>query len=213
MSDPQSPASASNQAGSAAPLLVALAGPAGSGKSTLCDRLVGAGLGFSRVVTATTRAPRAGERDGVDYHFLSPEAFEQGVAAGRFLEWAWVHGERRYGTPVDSVLGPLGSGQSLVMNLDVQGVASLRRASATNPILRRALVAVFVRIEPTLLVERLRGRGLDNESEIARRLATAEAELKQAETFDHVIDSGTRDADFEALLAIIRSRRTRASKE
>ena len=79
-------------------MLLVLAGPAGSGKSTLCDRLVAAGMGFSRVVTSTTRSPRQGEVDGVHYHFFTPGEFDSRLAAGEFLEWAWVHGKRRYGT-------------------------------------------------------------------------------------------------------------------
>jgi len=186
------------------PLLVALAGPAGSGKSTLCERLVGEGLGFSRVVTATTRAPRAGERNGVDYHFQSPEEFDRKIAAGEFLEWAWVHGDRKYGTPAASVFGPLERGQSLVMNLDVQGVASMLKAAEGDGRLKRSLVTVFIRIDEAHLLERLRHRGLDDELEIARRLATAKAELKEVEHFDHVIESRSKDEDFAALLEIIR---------
>ena len=82
----------------ATPILLVLAGPAGSGKSTLCERLVESGSGFSRVITTTTRNPRPGETNGVDYHFLTPAEFDARIAAGEFLEWAWVHGERRYGT-------------------------------------------------------------------------------------------------------------------
>ena len=104
------------------PVLLVLAGPAGSGKSTLCDRLVAAGRGFSRVVTSTTRAPRSGEVNALHYHFFSPAEFDARVAAGDFLEWAWVHGDRRYGTLAASVLGPLLVGRSLVMSVDVQGV-------------------------------------------------------------------------------------------
>src|ERR1700722_15769638 len=126
------------------PILLVIAGPAGSGKSTLCDRLVAAGLGFTRVITTTTRAPRTGEVNGVHYHFFSPEAFEAKVTAGDFLEWAWVHGKRRYGTLVASVLEPLAEGQQLVMSVDVQGVASFRQAAATNPILRPAPIPVFL---------------------------------------------------------------------
>ena len=112
-----------------APLLLILAGPAGSGKSTLCERLVAAGLGFSRVITSTTRAPRPGEVNGVHYHFLTPAQFDEKITAGAFLEWARVHGERRYGTLAASVLQPLTTGQNLVINLDVQGVASVCRAA------------------------------------------------------------------------------------
>jgi guanylate kinase len=189
------------------PVLLVLAGPAGSGKSTLCDRLVAANKGFTRVVTSTTRAPRAGEHDGVHYHFFTPAQFDAKVSAGEFLEWAWVHGDRRYGTLAASVLGPLLMGRSLVMSVDVQGVDSLRRISAKNPFLRRVMTTVFIVVDHERLMARMRERGKDDEAEIARRMATAEAELREAAKFDHVIESRTRDEDFESLLAIIGKRR------
>ncbi len=188
---------------SSAPILLVIAGPAGSGKSTLCDRLVAADLGFSRVITTTTRAPRAGEVHGVHYHFFTPEAFEAKVGAGEFLEWAWVHGKRRYGTLAASVLGPLAEGHRLVMSVDVQGVASFREAAASNPLLRQAMTTVFLVVDHDRLLARMRDRGKDNEEEIARRMATAEAELREAPKFDYVIQSQTRDEDFAALLAIL----------
>lgn len=186
------------------PVLLVLAGPAGSGKSTLCDRLVGAGLGFSRVVTSTTRAPREGEANGVHYHFFTPAEFDAKVAAGEFLEWAWVHGDRRYGTLASSVLGPLLLGKNLVVSVDVQGVDSLRRISGKNPFLGRVMTTVFIVVDHERLEARMRERGKDDEDEIARRMATAEAELREAEKFDFVIESRTRDEDFAALLAILR---------
>jgi guanylate kinase len=186
------------------PVLLVLAGPAGSGKSTLCDRLAEAGTGFSRVVTTTTRAPRQGEADGVHYHFFKPEEFDAKVAAGDFLEWAWVHGDRRYGTLAASVLGPLLLGKNLVMSVDVQGVESLRRIAEKNTFLRRVMTTVFIVVDRERLLSRMRERGKDDETEIARRMATAEAELRESEKFDFVIESRTRDEDFAALLAILK---------
>jgi guanylate kinase len=192
------------------PILLVIAGPAGSGKSTLCDRLVEADPTFIRVITTTTRAPRGGEVNGVHYHFFTAAEFEARIAAGEFLEWAWVHGKRRYGTLASSVLDPLGRGQNLVMSVDVQGVASLRRAAAANPLLRQALTTVFIVVDYDRLLARMRYRGKDNEEEIARRMATAEAELREAPTFDYVINSRARDEDFSDLLSILdRVRRRR----
>jgi guanylate kinase len=185
------------------PVLLVLAGPAGSGKSTLCDRLVDEDIGYSRVVTSTTRAPREGEVNGVHYHFFTPAQFDARLAAGEFLEWAWVHGERRYGTLAASVLGPLLQGQSLVMSVDVQGVESLRRLALRNPLLARALATVFIMVDRERLMARIRERGKDDEDEIARRMATAEAELREAPKFDFLIESRTRDDDFAALLGIL----------
>jgi guanylate kinase len=189
------------------PVLLVLAGPAGSGKSTLCDRLVAAGMGFSRVVTSTTRAPRSGEANGVHYHFFKPDEFDAKVAAGDFLEWAWVHGDRRYGTLAASVLGPLLLGKNLVMSVDVQGVESLRQIAAKNPFLKRVMSTVFIVVDRERLLSRMRERGKDDEAEIARRMATAEAELRESTKFDYVIESRTRDEDFSELLAILKKAR------
>jgi guanylate kinase len=186
------------------PVLLVLAGPAGSGKSTLCDRLVAADMGFTRVVTSTTRAPRSGEENGLHYHFFTPEAFDTKVKAGEFLEWAWVHGDRRYGTLAASVLGPILLGKKLVMSVDVQGVASLRAIASKNPFLQRVMTTVFIVVDHERLLARMRERGQDNEAEIARRMETAEAELREAKKFDYVIESQTRDEDFAALLAILK---------
>ncbi|HEY5079586.1 MAG TPA: guanylate kinase [Opitutaceae bacterium] len=185
-------------------ILLVLAGPAGSGKSTLCDRLVDANLGFTRVVTSTTRSPRKGEDNGVHYHFFTPKEFDAKVAAGEFLEWAWVHGDRRYGTLAASVLGPLLLGRKLVMSVDVQGVESLRRIAAKNPFLSRVMTTVFIVVDHPRLLVRMRERGKDDEAEIARRMATAEAELREAAKFDFVIESRTREEDFAALREILR---------
>jgi guanylate kinase len=186
------------------PVLLVLAGPAGSGKSTLCDRLVASDMGFARVVTTTTRSPRAGEANGIHYHFFTPKEFDAKVAAGAFLEWAWVHGERRYGTLSSSVLGPLLLGKNLVMSVDVQGVESLRKIAAKNPFLARAMTSVFINVDHERLMARMRERGKDDEAEIARRMETAEAELREAQKFDFVIESQTRDEDFAALRAILK---------
>lgn len=200
-----------------APVLLVLAGPAGSGKSTLCDRLVNEDPAFSRVITTTTRAPREGEIDGVHYHFFTPAQFDENLAAGAFLEWAWVHSnpgsgiDRRYGTLAASVLEPLARGQDLVMSVDVQGVESFRRAARANPLLARCLTTVFIRVDRDRLLARMRSRAQDDEAEIARRMATAEAELREADKFDHIIESRTRDEDFAALRAILEKARARSA--
>jgi guanylate kinase len=194
------------------PVLLVVAGPAGSGKSTLCDRLVKEVPGFARVVTTTTRAPRAGEVDGVHYHFLTPEQFDAKLAENAFLEWAWVHGKRRYGTLAQSVLGPLQAGQSLVISVDVQGVESFRRAVESYPLIGRRMTTVFILVDHERLVARMRARAQDDEAEIAGRMKTAERELREAHKFDFTIESRTRDEDFAALLAILEKARARAAR-
>jgi guanylate kinase len=193
-------------AASSAPLLLVIAGPAGSGKSTLCDRLLKEGRGFSRVVTTTTRPPRPGEINGVHYHFFPVEEFRRRLAAGDFLEFAQVHGDhadRLYGTLRSSVIDPLEAGRNLVLNIDVQGVENFRRLARENPTLGASLTTVFIVVDPARMAERMRRRGQDGEPEIARRLRTAEAELREAPKFDFRIESRSRDEDFAAVLAII----------
>jgi len=182
-------------------VLLLLAGPSGVGKSTLCDRLVAEVPGFERVITATTRPPRPNEVNGRDYHFLSREEFDRRLAAGDFLEWAWVHQDDRYGTLRSAVLDRLPH-TSLVANLDVQGVRSVRAAAQNLPLLRERLVTVFVAPDSIeVLRERLQGRGQVSEEELARRLASAEVELRERDSYDYVIHSGTKEQDFRALLA------------
>ena len=195
-----------------APVLLVIAGPAGSGKSTLCDRLVHERPEFVRVVTTTTRPAREGEINGIHYHFYTPAEFRAKIARGEFLEWAQVHGEhedRLYGTLKSSVMDPLAVGQNLVMSIDVQGVDSLRRVARENAELRRAMTTVFIRVDRDRLIARMRARAKDHEDEIARRMATAEAELREAAKFDYVIESHTRDDDFSALLNILEQARAR----
>lgn len=197
------------------PVLLILAGPAGSGKSTLCDRLVAEDPSFSRVITTTTRAPRPGEINGVHYHFFTPEEFDRRVARDEFLEWAWVHADpsskvdRRYGTLKSSVLDPLARGQNLVMSVDVQGVESFRHAARSNPLLARHMTTIFIVVDHDRLVARMRARAQDGEDEIARRMATAEAELREAHKFDFQIHSRTRDEDFAELLRILEKARAK----
>lgn len=191
-------------------MLLVLAGPAGAGKSTLCDRLVVEAPGFERVITATTRPPRSGEVDGRDYHFLTQRQFDERLAAADFLEWAWVHRTHRYGTLKSAVLDRLPH-SNLVINVDVQGVRSIRQAAASEPLLRSRLVTVFV--APDTLEElrrRLAYRGTDDKAEIERRLQTAVAELREKSSYDYVLHSRSKEEDFRALLDIWRQARRRA---
>jgi len=180
--------------------LIILAGPAGVGKSTLCDRVVREVPGFERVITATTRPPRPNEINGRDYHFLSEAEFDARLQAGAFLEWAWVHRKYRYGTLQSAVLDRLPH-TSLIMNIDVQGVRSIRAAALVAPRLKGRVVTMFVAPDSMeVLRERLEGRGPVNAEELARRLQSAELELAERNNYDYVIHSGTKEQDFRALL-------------
>ncbi len=181
-------------------VLLLLAGPAGVGKSTLCDRLVAEVPGFERIITATTRPPRPNEKDGRDYHFLTEAEFDEKLAASEFLEWAWVHRKYRYGTLKSAVLDRLPH-TSLVANLDVQGVRSIRAAAANIPLLKQRLVTIFVAPDSfDVLRERLQGRGALPAEELDRRMQSAELEMADRFTYDYIIHSGTKEQDFRALL-------------
>ena len=182
-------------------VLLILAGPAGVGKSTLCERLVREVPGFERVVTATTRPPRPNEVDGRDYFFLNEAEFDAKVAAGDFLEWAWVHKRYRYGTLKSAVLGRLPH-TCLVMNIDVQGVRSIRAAAEKLDGLRGRLVTMFIAPDSMeVLRERLQGRGPLPAEELERRLQSAELEMAERYTYDYIIHSATKEQDFRALLS------------
>lgn len=168
--------------------LVVVSGPSGVGKTAVIDRLL-VDPRFGRAVTATTRAPRQGEQDGVDYVFLSKDDFLRRVAAGWFLEHADVYG-RLYGTPRNEAEAILASGRHCLLNIDVQGAATLRAAGVE---------ALFVFLVPPSLAElerRLRERGLDAAEVVAGRLAAVDREMAQAERFD--VRLVNRDLDVTA---------------
>ena len=181
-------------------LLLVIAGPAGSGKTTLCDALMEEfSAQVERLVTTTSRDPRPGEVDGTDYHFLTPEEFELKIDQGDFIEWAYVHG-RYYGSQKAHILEILTSGRDILLNIDVQGAESFRKQEQENPELSGKIHTVFIKpASMEQIRERLQFRGSDDEAEIQRRLNTAAEELKVADHFDHVIISGSREDDYAAI--------------
>jgi len=191
-------------------LLIVVSGPAGSGKTTLCARLTEAyPQAIRRVITCTTRPPRGGEVDGVDYHFLARARFEQQVTQGVFLEHALVHGNL-YGPRAADVAAHLDAGFDALLNVDVQGAATIRAQAAADPRLAAALVTVFIRVSDRAeLRRRLTGRGTDPADEIDRRVAAAEEEIRHAGSYHHVIESGDREADFAALRGLYLAEKSR----
>lgn len=177
--------------------VLVISGPSGVGKTSVCDALL-ADPEIVRVTTATTRGLRPGEVDGQHYHFLSPDAFAEHEARGFFLETAEVFG-RRYGTPRVAVEQELAAGRSVILNIDVQGAASIRA------LLGERLLTIFL-MPPSeeTLAERLRARGSEDKADLERRLAEARHEMDQRDRFDAVVvnDDLTRAA--EEIRAILR---------
>jgi guanylate kinase len=144
--------------------------------------------------------PRPNEVNGRDYHFLSEAEFDARLAAGDFLEWARIHQKQRSGVLKSTVLQRLPH-TNLVMNIDVQGVRSVRAAAAADALLRGRLVTMFVAPDSLeVLRERMLGRGAISPEELARRLQSAELELAERNSYDYVIHSGSKEQDFRALL-------------
>jgi guanylate kinase len=185
-------------------LLLVLSAPSGAGKTTLARMFLARSPDAQFSVSATTRPPRGAERDGVDYHFVSPERFDALVAQGAFAEWAEVHG-RRYGTLRSTVDEALAHGKIALFDIDVQGGTRLLEAWP------REAVSVFV-LPPSMeeLARRLRARSTDSEEQIARRLAVARQEIAQGTArYDYVLVNDEVEAALERLRAIVQASRSR----
>ena len=177
--------------------LIILSGPSGSGKSTVIKRLLADPPGPLRLsVSATTRAPRPDEREGVDYYFWTRPEFERKLAAGEFLEHAIVHGVDYYGT-LRSEVGPhLAHGRGVVLDIDVQGAEQVRRHCPDQ-------TSIFLLTPLDELERRLRGRGTENEATIRRRLESARRELARAPEFHYQITNQDLDKATAELREIV----------
>jgi len=194
------------------PLLVLISAPSGGGKTTVCQQLLAARPSMTRAITCTTRPPRKGERDGVDYFFLDADSFLKRVQAGNFLEHATVYGNS-YGTLKGEVLGKLRQGKDVLLNVDVQGAATIRLRAEEDPELKRALVTVFL-TPPSLAVleERLRKRGTDSQAAIQKRLQVARQEIAQWKNFDYLLISSTIEEDLGRMQSIIEAEKMRSAR-
>ncbi len=162
------------------PLLIVLSGPSGVGKDTVIQRMQESGLPFHFVVTATTRAPRPGERHGVDYFFLSKDEFADMIERDELLEYAIVYNDYK-GIPKQQVRQALSSGKDVVMRVDVQGAATVRKLCPD------ALLVFLTTQNEDELVRRLMARQSETPEGLKLRIATARQELKRIDIFDYVV--------------------------
>lgn len=188
------------------PLLVILSGPSGVGKDALLTKLKKSGRPYYFIVTVTTRPHRPGEKEGVPYHFVTPEEFQGMIERGELLEWATVYGNL-YGTPKRQVKEALARGQDVILKVDVQGAATIK-GIAPN--------AVFIFLAPPSmeeLIERLKQRNTESPQTLQARLEAARREMEQLPMFDYVVVNPRDRADKAAaqIEAIISAEKCRVS--
>lgn len=190
----------------AGPLLVVLTGPSGAGKDSILIALRERNTPYHFTVTATTRAPREGERDGVDYYFVTREEFDEMVRNGKLLEHAMVYGQEK-GVPKAPIREALAAGKDVLMRTDVQGA---RHIKSVVP----SAVTVFV-TAPSVeeLERRLRGRGSDTEEQVGVRLKTATEEMESANEFDYVMVNDDLDRVLDEFEEILERERRREGRK
>lgn len=186
--------------------LFVVSAPSGAGKTTLLKEVMTVTQGLVFSVSHTTRSPRPGEEDGRDYHFTDHQQFENMREQGAFLEWAEVHGNL-YGTSLESIQNDLDAGLDIILDIDVQGAASLRELSQVD--------ACYIFIAPPSLSElerRLRGRATDSEETIKLRLANGQKEIKEAQKYQYLIINDKFDEAANLLQAIILAERAKGHR-
>lgn len=187
-------------------ILFVVSSPSGGGKGTLIQRVLKQVPNLSYSVSFTTRAPRNGELNGREYFFVTRERFEEMAAAGEFLEWAHVH-SKLYGTARQQVLREIAEGRDIILEVDVQGAASVRSLLADS-------VSIFI-LPPSfaILKQRLQARGTDSPEELDLRLRNAHLELRDYTAFQYVILNDDLDRAANQMTAIVHAERARLSRQ
>ena len=189
-------------------LMFVLSSPSGAGKTTLSRALMAEDSEITMSVSATTRRPRPGEVDGVDYYFVSPDQFQSMVAENALLEWATVFGNR-YGTPRSPVEAALAAGRDVLFDIDWQGTQQLQQTDAASD-----LVRVFI-LPPTLteLERRLTSRATDHAQVIADRMARARDEISHWGEYDYILVNDDAETCLSEIRAILKAERLRRKRQ
>ena len=180
--------------------LLILSGPSGSGKDTVIGCLLKRDSQIVCSVSMTTRKPRPGEQDGVNYFFVSKEAFEQKIAQDEMLEWA-KYGENYYGTPKTPILKWIGEGKTVILNIEVQGAGKIKEQMPE--------VRTMFLMPPSVqaLRARLKGRGTESDEEIEKRIAIARYEISHAYDYDYIIVNNRLEDAVEGVLEVVNRNR------
>jgi guanylate kinase len=185
--------------------ILIISGPSGSGKSTLLSRLLKEENDLYFSISSTTRAPRQGETEGVNYYFISEDEFKKGIDADEFLEWACVHGNY-YGTSLKPVLKALEEGKIAIFDIDVQGFNIAKSKFAKN------ITSVFITTaSKNELKSRLQNRGTDSAETIEKRLINAVGEMEHILEYDYFLINDDLQSCYENLRGILRSMRLKTS--
>lgn len=191
------------------PVLIVIAGPSGVGKDTIARQLIDCNPdGFYFVVTATTRPPREGEQEGVDYFFVTNDEFARMIDEDELLEWAIVYNDYK-GVPKQQIRDALASGRDVIMRVDVQGAATIRK------LIPEALLVFLSAESESILDTRLRERRSETDAQLSLRIATARKEMRRVDEFDYFIVNrqAEQQAAVETLMAIIRAERHRTGRK
>ena len=187
-------------------LLIVISGASGTGKGTVCKELLARERGFAYSVSATSRAPRAGEQDGREYYFRTRAEFEKMIAAGEFLEYADVYGNY-YGTPLAPIEARRAAGEDILLEIDTQGALN---------VMERCPDGTFIFLLPPSLEElrrRITGRGTESEESLARRLAAARDEIRLGKRYRYAVLNDTVEAATDRIQTILSAERLRADMD
>ncbi len=186
-------------------LPIVVSAPSGGGKTTLVTEVLQKIPSAARSVSCTTRKPRTGERNGIDYYFVSKEKFKHMIKAGQFIEWAMVH-NNYYGTPRPAFESRLKKGRDVILTIDPQGAVSIRKIYPKG-------VFIFV-VPPTwqTLLKRLKRRGTDDQNSLKVRIKNAKKELRMVSHYDYVVINDLLPRAVDDIAAILRAERSKRSR-
>lgn len=187
-------------------LLVVISGPSGAGKGTICQKLISRNKNVSLSISMTTRNAREGEKDGVNYYFVSKEEFEKRIEEGKFLEYAIVHNEKYYGTPKDKVEEMLKQGKDVILEIDIQGALKI------NNLVKEAVFIFIMPPNMKILKERLIKRNTETKEQIIERFTKAYTEINEVSKYNYVVINDEVEEAVKKIEAILLSEKCRVDR-